>query len=116
MDNGRTPKYIVKAAKASAGTVVAAAALAAVTAFSAPAAAPSSASPAASASRSAASATAARPASSAQRVSWSAPSDAASRIAGVQADLARAVALKQVTKDQAALFERRLVGRIQSGA
>ena len=40
----------------------------------------------------------------------------ASRIAGVQQDLARAVALQQVTSEQAAAFEKQMVRRIQSQA
>ncbi len=38
--------------------------------------------------------------------------DASSRMNGVQADLARAVALNQVTTEQAERFEARLAGRI----
>ncbi|WP_288026935.1 hypothetical protein [Arthrobacter sp.] len=40
---------------------------------------------------------------------------ASSRIAGVQADMARAVALRQVTPEQAAFLEKQLVRRIQAG-
>jgi len=40
---------------------------------------------------------------------------ASSRIAGVQEDMARAVALRQVTPEQAAFLEGQLVRRIQSG-
>ncbi|WP_425859821.1 hypothetical protein [Arthrobacter sp. TWP1-1] len=41
------------------------------------------------------------------------PNSASSRIAGVQEDLARAVALHQVTAEQAAFLQRQLVKRIQ---
>lgn len=41
---------------------------------------------------------------------------ASSRIAGVQQDMARAVALQQVTPEQAAFLEGQLVKRIQSQA
>ncbi|WP_104086490.1 hypothetical protein [Arthrobacter sp. GMC3] len=41
---------------------------------------------------------------------------ASSRIAGVQEDMARAVALRQVTPEQAAFLEAQLVRRIQSEA
>ncbi|WP_150117184.1 hypothetical protein [Arthrobacter sp. ERGS1:01] len=41
---------------------------------------------------------------------------ASSRIAGVKEDMARAVALQQVTAEQAAFLENQLVRRIQSGA
>ena len=40
---------------------------------------------------------------------------ASSRIAGVQADMARAVALQQVTPEQAAFLEKQLVRRIEGG-
>ena len=42
------------------------------------------------------------------------PNSASSRIAGVQEDLARAVALHQVTAEQAAFLQRQLVKRIQA--
>lgn len=38
--------------------------------------------------------------------------DASARLGGVQADLARAVQLNQVTAEQAAKFEAKLAGRI----
>ncbi|WP_245933419.1 hypothetical protein [Arthrobacter livingstonensis] len=38
-----------------------------------------------------------------------------SRIAGVQADMARAVVLRQVTAEQAAFLEKQLIRRIQAG-
>jgi hypothetical protein len=41
------------------------------------------------------------------------PNSASTRIAGVQEDLARAVALHQVTAEQAAFLQRQLVKRIQ---
>jgi hypothetical protein len=40
---------------------------------------------------------------------------ASSRIAGVHEDIARAVALNQVTPEQAAFLEKQLVRRIQAG-
>ncbi|MGO4383230.1 hypothetical protein [Specibacter sp. RAF43] len=72
--------------KASVGTAVAAATLAAVTVLSAPGTAPAPAS-----------------------------ASVTSRIAGVQEDMARAVALRQVTAEQAAFLENQLVRRIQAG-
>ena len=44
------------------------------------------------------------------------PNSASSRIAGVQEDLARAVALHQVTAEQAEFLQRQLVKRIQAEA
>ena len=91
MTTGKPRRYIVRNARNAAGTVMAAATLAAVTAFtSAPTAAPASAS--------------------------SSTSQAPSRIQGVHADMQRAVALRQVTPEQAQRFERQLVRRIQGDA
>ncbi|HET8879556.1 MAG TPA: hypothetical protein VFN00_08880 [Arthrobacter sp.] len=42
--------------------------------------------------------------------------DASARLDGVQADLARAVQLHQVTAEQAARFEAKLAGRILGGS
>lgn len=75
--------------KTTVTTAVAAATLAAVTAFSAPALHASILS---------------SPANSAQQ-----------RIAGVQADMARAVELKQLSPEQAKFLENQLVQRIQNG-
>jgi hypothetical protein len=88
MSQGKPRRYIVQNARLTAGTAMAAAALAAVTAFAPAAAAPSSVSATAS----------------------------GSRIDGIHADLARAVALGQVSEEQAGRFEEQLVRRIQSGA
>lgn len=41
------------------------------------------------------------------------PNSASSRIAGVKEDMARAVALQQITPEQAAFLERQLVQQIQ---
>ncbi len=86
MSTGKPRRYIVRGAKIAAGTMIAAATLAASTAFSA-----------------AGSTTSSSPATS-------------SRIDGVHADLARAVALRQVTEEQAGRFEQQLIRRIQSDA
>ncbi len=79
--------------KAAVGTAVAAATLAAVTVLSGPAISQ-------------------EPAS----ILSSPVNSASSRIAGVQADMARAVALRQVTAEQAAFLEKQLVRRIQASA
>ncbi|WP_434615197.1 hypothetical protein [Arthrobacter sp. A5] len=86
MSTGKPRRYIVRGAKVAAGTMLAAATLAASTAFSG--------------------------------VGTSTPSPAAasSRIDGVHADLAHAVALRQVTQEQAGRFEQQLIRRIQSDA
>ena len=44
------------------------------------------------------------------------PNSASSRIAGVQNDMARAVALQQITPEQAAFLENQLVKRIRNDA
>ena len=44
------------------------------------------------------------------------PNSASSRIAGVHSDMLRAVALQQVTPEQAAFLENQLVKRIQGNA
>ncbi len=86
MSTGKPRRYIVRGAKIAAGTMIAAATLAASTAFSAAGSTPS-------------------------------PNAAASsRIDGVHADLARAVALRQVTEEQAGRFEQQLIRRIQTDA
>ncbi|MCU6482225.1 hypothetical protein QO003_002018 [Arthrobacter silviterrae] len=79
--------------KAAVGTAVAAATLAAVTALSGPV-------------------YSSDPAS----ILSSPANSASSRIAGVHADMARAVALQQVTPEQAAFLEQQLVRRIQADA
>ncbi|MBT1001174.1 hypothetical protein KIH31_01050 [Paenarthrobacter sp. DKR-5] len=43
-------------------------------------------------------------------------SDASTRLQGVHEDLARAVALQQITPEQAARFEARLAGHLQAGS
>ncbi len=43
------------------------------------------------------------------------PNSASSRIAGVHDDMLRAVALRQITPEQAAFLENQLVKRIQNG-
>ncbi|MDQ6753290.1 MAG: hypothetical protein M3017_07790 [Actinomycetota bacterium] len=90
MSTGKPRRYIVRSARVAAGTVMAAATLAAVTAFSSAASAPP------------ASATSA--------------SETPSRIMGVHADMERAVALRQVTPEQASRFEQQLIRRIQADA
>lgn len=71
-------------------TAVAAAALVAVTVFSGP-----------------------TPLSQADSILTSPVNSSASRIAGVQEDLDRAVALQQLTREQADFFEKQLVGKIK---
>lgn len=94
MPTGKPRRYIVNNAvnnaKTAAGTAMAAAALAAVTAFAPASSAPPSSSPSAASS--------------------------GTRIDGIHSDLARAVALGQVSQEQAGRFEEQLVRRIQSGA
>ncbi|NYE95415.1 hypothetical protein FHU41_001665 [Psychromicrobium silvestre] len=72
-------RYIVRGAKAAAGTMLAAATVAAMTAF---APVPT------------------------------APVSTTARVAGVHQDLARAIALRQVTPEQASKFEQRLFKRL----
>ncbi len=84
MSTGKPRRYIVRGAKIAAGTMLAAATLAASSAFSGVGA------------------------------STPSPTAASSRIDGVHADLVRAVALRQVTQEQAGRFEQQLIRRIQS--
>ncbi|MCU1573217.1 MAG: hypothetical protein JWO93_1299 [Micrococcaceae bacterium] len=93
MAAGRNRKYVVRRARNIAGSALAAATLAVVTAFPA---LPAAAAPAADV---AATATA-----------------SSGRIEGIHADLERAVALHQVTAEQAYRFEQRLQARIAGEA
>lgn len=88
-----------KVAKASVGTAVAAATLAAVAVLSGPGLAGGT-------------STVMDPAS----IIASPPNSQSSRIAGVHEDLARAVALQQVTPEQASFLENQLVRRIKDGS
>lgn len=91
MSTGKPRRYIVGNARVAAGSIMAAATLAAVTAFaSAPPVAP--------------------------QPTTTGAAAPPSRLQGVHADLKRAVALRQVTAEQADRFEAQLVRRIQAGA
>ncbi|MBQ1444721.1 MAG: hypothetical protein L0G87_11650 [Renibacterium salmoninarum] len=83
MKTQKARRYVVRSAKAAAGTMLAAATVAAMTAFA--------------------------------PIPQSAPSTV-TRVAGVQSDLARAVALGQVTPEQAKRFQDRLTKQIAGGA
>ncbi|WP_051389232.1 hypothetical protein [Arthrobacter sp. 35W] len=132
MNAGPSRQSVARSAKVAAGTVVAAATLAAVTAFSGPGAAPVQLGTGRSTTSAVASSTVRAPSASGTAVAPAGASTAtlaggpavstayapsiAERIAGVQEDLARAVSLRQVTAEQAALFEAQLVRRITSEA
>ncbi|WP_285727844.1 hypothetical protein [Psychromicrobium xiongbiense] len=95
MSTQKARRYVVRGAKAAAGSLLAAAAVAAVTAFApVPAGTPGA--------QSSVSAVAGAAVSVSQ----------AARLQGVQQDLARAVTLGQVTPDQARRFQERLSRRI----
>jgi hypothetical protein len=90
MTPARHHTYVVRRAKIIAGSALAGAALAAVTSFSA---LPAAATPV-----------------------TDAVASSPGRIEGIHADLERAVALHQVTAEQASRFERRLAARITGEA
>jgi hypothetical protein len=92
MTTAKPRQYVVRNAKVTAGTMMAAATLAAVTAFSSSPTAPPT------------------------TASSSSASQAPARIQGVHADMERAVALRQVTPEQAQRFEQQLIRRIQADA